>query len=175
VYQTPNLIFILLPDPVAVGDDNTVNASIRQLFLSLIIANVLGLAVALIDAEEALTFTGGEGAIRIPRSAALRSEVSRIRRNWTAEGNYPGIPPTHEWLLPHETASWLKALVAVHYLAGQRLDEKGSTLFPESSALYDVLSARSAGFLARRIENKAKRTVWTEEFQTLEILEPFLG
>lgn len=175
VCQTPNLIFVLLPDSVTVGKDNTVNASIRQLFLSLIIANALGASVALIEAEEVLTFSGGEGAVRIPRNTALRSEVSRVRRSWAAMGKSPGVPPTHEWLLPHETESWLNILAAVHYLAGQRLDEKGNTLFPESSALYDVLSARSAGFLARRIENKAKRNVWREEFQTLEILEPFMG
>lgn len=175
VCQTPNLIFVLLPDSVKVGKDNSVNASIRQFFLSLIIANALGVSVALIEAEETLTFSGGEGAVRIPRNMALRSEVSRVRRSWAARGKFLGVPPTHEWLLPHEIESWLNILAAVHYLAGQRLDEKGSSLFPESSALYDVLSARSAGFLARRIENKAKRNVWREEFQTLEILEPFLG
>jgi hypothetical protein len=86
------------------------------------------------------------------------------------------VPPTHEWLLPQEVEPWLRVLTAVHYLAGHHLDQKReTTLFPANSALYNVLSARSAGFLARRIENKAKRSVWSEEFQTLEVLEPFLG
>lgn len=175
VCQTSNLVFVLLPDSVTVGKESTVNASIRQLFLSLIIANAVGVSVALIDADEALTFSGGEGAVRIPRNAALRAEVSRVRRSWAAIGKSAGVPPTHEWLLPHETELWLDALAAVHYLAGERLDEKGNNLFPENSALYDVLSARSAGFLARRIENKAKRNVWREEFRTLDTLQRFLG
>jgi hypothetical protein len=185
VCQTPNLIFVLLPEEVRLKrkDDPTkkeseANGAIRQLFLSLVFANALNVSVALFDAEEALTFTGGEGTVRIPRNAALRAKAGRVRRTWTALGKPVGCSPTHEWLLPHEITPWLHALAALHYLAGQRPDKqrkKMVTLFPDSSALYSVLSARSAGFLVKRIEDKTSRNVFQDEMKAIETLEQFLG
>lgn len=174
VCQTPNVIFVLLPETVKVGDESDANASIRQLFLSLVIANSLGVSVALLDAEEALTFTGGEGTIRIPRNAALRAEVGRVRRNWTALGKPVGSSPTHEWLLPHEITPWLQALAVLHFIANIQ-DANGQRLYPERSALFETLSARSPGALLRRIENTTKRAISPVELDQLASLEPFLG
>ena len=184
VCQTPNLIFLLLPEEIRqkrrddpAKKESESNGAIRQLFLSLVFAEALGVSVALIDSEDALTFSGGEGAVFIAQNAALRSEVSRVRRNWAVTGKFSRMPPNHEWLLPHETKPWLKALTAVHYLAGQRPDhqKKMVSLFPDSSAFYDILSARSAGFLMRRLETKTKRDVWREEIRALETLESLVG
>ncbi|HVA25619.1 MAG TPA: hypothetical protein VMW62_14645 [Chloroflexota bacterium] len=174
ICRTPNLIFILLPEKIAVGKENAANSAIRQLFLSLVAASTLGVSAALIDPEEALTFTGGEGAVRVPSNAALRAQVARCRNNLRQQGSDVGGGAISDWLLPQEVDVWLKGLLAVHQLA--RVHDPSDFqrhLFPDSSCLYDILSSRSAGALLRRIETVTKRTA-THEMKVLDVLEPFL-
>lgn len=181
VCQTPNLILALLPESlklkVGKNYENDANAAVRQLFLACLIASNLGVSVAIIDRGEALTFTGGEGMALVPPNAALRAEVSRVRRARAAEGIPVGSSPTHDWLLPHEVAPWLQALAAAHAVAGNHWDRhrKWVELFPATSALYAVLSSRSVGFLLRRLEQKTGRAAAGDELNQLTALEQFVG
>lgn len=175
VCQTPNLILVLLPQAIRTNQkESGANSAIRELFLSLLIADALSVGVALIDPDEALTFTGGEGIVRIPRNAALRSEVARVRSGRQSEGTSVGAPASHEWLLPHEVGSWLQALAAVHEVAGVQ-SRKRERAFPERSALYEVLSARSSGALLRRVEAKTKTRASAGLLAALDALTAFLG
>lgn len=177
VCHTPNLILVLLPAAIQISrKESAVNVAMRELFLSLVIADALGVGVAIIDPGDALTFTGGEGVVRIPRNAALRSEIARVRapERW---GGSAGVPASHEWLLPHEVGPWLQALGVIHEVAGIR-DRERQAVFPPNAALYDVLSARSAGALLRRVEAKTKTTksrASTTLIDALDALAPFLG
>jgi len=177
VCQTPNMILALLPTAVSMNKESDVNAAIRQLFLSLVLNNALGVAIAIIQPDEALTFSGCEGSVLVPRSPALRAEVARVRRKQTVAGNPPGVPPTHGWLLPHETLPWLQTLVALHTLGREHSNQsgKGISVFPSRSAFYDILSARSAGFVLRRMENKLARSLTVDEMHQLETLQAFVG
>lgn len=175
VCQTPNLILALLPRDLRLSkEESAANAAIRELFLSLVIADGLGVSVAIIEPDEALTFTGGEGSVRLPRNAAVRSEVARARAARAAAGNSADAHPAAEWLLPHEVAPWLRALDAVHQVSEIR-DDKRNSVFPGNSALYHVLSARSAGALMRRAEAKTKRRSSMAMVRAFETLAPFLG
>jgi hypothetical protein len=177
VCQTPNMILALLPNAVSMNKESDVNAAIRQLFLSLVLNNALGVAIAIIQPDEALTFSGCEGSVLVPGNPALRAEVARVRRSQAAAGNPPGVPPTHGWLLPHETLPWLKALAALHTLGREHSNQSGKSIsvFPSRSAFYDILSARSAGFVLRRMENKLGRSLSVDEMHQLETLQAFVG
>lgn len=174
ICQTPNLILALLPDPIRVGKDSEANAAIRELFLSLVIADVLGVGVAVVNPDDMLTFTGGEGVVRIPQNAALRSEIARVRARLSATRENDGVSASHEWLLPHEVGPWSGALEAIHQVAAVR-DAERQAIFPPNAALYDVLSARSAGALLRRVEAKAKARASIGLIDALDALAPFLG
>jgi hypothetical protein len=175
VCRTPNLIFVLLPEKIAVGKENDANAAIRQLFLSLVVATALSVSVALIEPEEALTFTGGEGAVRVPLNAALRAQISRARMNLQQLGKSSITDPAADWLLPHEVDIWLHGLLAVHQLARvHHPRDPQRRLFPDGSCLYDILCSRSAGALLRRIEAVTGQKASATEMQALEVLEPFL-
>ncbi|OGA05531.1 MAG: hypothetical protein A3I00_04675 [Betaproteobacteria bacterium RIFCSPLOWO2_02_FULL_64_12] len=169
------MILVLLPQAIRTNQkESSANSAIRELFLSLLIADALSVGVALIDPDEALTFTGGEGIVRIPRNAALRSEVARVRSGRQPEGTSVGVPASHEWLLPHEVGPWLHALAAVHEVAGVQ-SRKRERAFPERSALYHVLSARSSGALLRRVEAKTKTRASAGLLAALDTLTAFLG
>lgn len=172
VCQTPNLILVLLPQSIRTSQrESDANSAVRELFLSLLIADALSVGVALIDPDEALTFTGGEGAVRIPRNGALRSEVARVRSRHSGR---TGVGASDEWLLPHEVGPWLRALAAVHVVAGVQ-GRKRERVFPERTALYAVLAARSAGALLRRVEAKTKTRAGASLVDALDALTPFLG
>jgi hypothetical protein len=180
VCQTPNMILVLLPNAISLNKESDVNSAIRQLFLSLVLNHALGVSVAVIPGDEALTFSRCEGSVLVPSNPALRAEVARARRGCAAAGNPVGVTPTHEWLLPHETLPWLRALAALHELGREhpkRSAGKASnvSIFPQRSAFYDILAARSAGFVLRRMEDKLARPVRVDEMRQLEILQPFLG
>jgi hypothetical protein len=180
VCQTPNMIVALLPQPISVGKDSEVNGAIRQLMLSLVLNAALGISVAIIRDDESLTFPGTGGSVLIPRNPALRAQVARVRRNQAAGGQPSGAGLTGEWLLPDEAEPWLRATVALHELARERTKRsKGKaqqiSIFPERSAMYDVLSARSAGFVLKRLEDKLGRSLEIDEFRVLDTLQPFLG
>ena len=180
VCRTPNMILVLLPNAISLKKDSDVNAAIRQLFLSLVLNHALGVSVAVIPGDEALTFSGCEGSVLVPSNPALRAEVARVRRGHAAAGNSVGAAPTHEWLLPHETLPWLRALAALHELGREHSKRSAGkatnvSVFPQSSAFYDILSARSAGFVLRRMEDKLARPLGADEMRQLETLQPFLG
>jgi hypothetical protein len=180
ICQTPSMIIMLLPNAISLSDENEANAAIRQLFLSLVLNAALEVCVGIIAPEEALTFPGCDGSVLLPRNPALRAEVARVRRAQAAAGNPCGVTATHGWLLPGETLPWLNALAAVHELSREfpkRSNGKARmvSIFPRRSALYDILSARSAGFVLRRIEDKLGRQLRSEEVQHLEPLQAFLG
>lgn len=180
VCQTPNMILALLPNAITLNKENEVNAAIRQLFLSLVLNINLRMSVAIIPPDEALTFSGCEGSVLVPRNPALRAEVARVRRGQAAARHPSGVPPTHEWLLPHETLPWLQALAALHELGREHSKRSAGkahnvSVFPQSSAFYDILSARSAGFVLKRMEDKLARPLLVDEMRQLETLQPFLG
>jgi len=177
VCQTPNMILALLPNAISMNKESDVNAAIRQLFLSLVLNNALGVAIAIIQPDEALTFSGCEGSVLVPRSPALRAEVARVRRKQAVAGNPPRVPPTHGWLLPHETLPWLQTLVALHSLGREHSNQSGKSIsvFPSRSAFYDILSARSAGFVLKRMENKLARSLTVDEMHQLETLQAFVA
>ena len=180
VCKTPNMILALLPNAISLNKDSAVNAAIRQLFLSLVLNHALGVSVAVIPGDEALAFSGSEGSVLLPSNPALRAEVARVRRGQAAVGTPVGVPPTYEWLLPHETLGWLRALTALHELGREhpkRSAGKASNIsvFPQRSAFYDILSARSAGFVLKRMEDKLARPLKVDEIRQLETLQPFLG
>jgi len=180
VCQTPNMILALLPNAISLNKESEVNAAIRQLLLSLVLNRHLRMSVAIIPPDEALTFSGCEGSVLVPRNPALRAEVARVRRSQAAGGDPPGVAPTHEWLLPHETLPWLQALAALHELGRERPKRSAGkahnvSVFPQGSAFYDILSARSAGFVLKRMEDKLARPLKVHEMRQLEILQPFLG
>jgi hypothetical protein len=148
--------------------------------LSLVLNAALGISVAIIRDDESLTFPGTGGSVLIPRNPALRAQVARVRRNQAAGGQPSGAGLTGEWLLPDEAEPWLRATVALHELARERTKRsKGKaqqiSIFPERSAMYDVLSARSAGFVLKRLEDKLGRSLEIDEFRVLDTLQPFLG
>jgi hypothetical protein len=171
------MILALLPNAVSMNKESDVNAAIRQLFLSLVLNSALGVSIAIIQPDEALTFSGCEGSVLVPRSPALRAEVARVRRKQAVAGIPPGVPPTHGWLLPHETLPWLQTLVALHTLGREHSNQSGKSIsvFPSRSAFYDILSARSAGFVLRRMENKLARSLTVDEMHELETLQAFVG
>lgn len=180
VCQTPNMILILLPSAISLNKESDVNSAIRQLFLALVLNHALGVSIAIIPPDETLVFSGCEGAVLVPSNPALRAEVARVRRGQTLAGNPAGVPPTHEWLLPHETLPWLRTVAALHELGrehSKRSAGKASnvSVFPQRSAFYDILSARSAGFVLRRMEDKLARPLGADEMRQLETLQPFLG
>jgi hypothetical protein len=177
VCQTPNMILALLPNAISMNKESDVNAAIRQLFLSLVLNSALGVSIAIIQPDEALTFSGCEGSVLVPRSPALRAEVARVRRKQAVAGNPPGVPPTHGWLLPHETLPWLQTLAALHTLGREHPKQSGGnvSVFRPRSAFYDILSARSAGFVLRRMENKLARSLTVDEMRLVETLQSFVG
>jgi hypothetical protein len=180
VCQTPNVILALLPTAISMSKDSDVNAAIRQLFLGLVLNHALGVSIAIIPPDEALAFSGCEGSVLVPSNAALRAEVARVRRSHAGAGNPVGVSPTHGWLLPHETWPWLQTLAALHELGRERPKRSAGkvrtiSVFPQSSAFYDILSARSAGFVLKRMEDKLARPLNVDEMRQLETLAPFLG
>ena len=180
VCQTPNMVLALLPSAISLNKESDANSAIRQLFLSLVLNHALGVSIAIIPPDEALAFSGCEGSVLVPSNPALRAEVARVRRGQTVAGNPVGVPPTHEWLLAHETLPWLRTLAALHELGrehSKRSAGKASnvSVFPQRSAFYDILSARSAGFVLRRMEDKLARPLGADEMRQLETLQPFMG
>jgi hypothetical protein len=150
VCQTPHLVLFPLLQPMNVGKDSDVNTAIRRLFAMLILGLALDCTVAVLNSGDAITFEGGEGIVRVPRVPALRDLVG------------------DDWIDLDQAEKWLKAIGAASLIAQ-------ATGFPESSNLYQILSAPTAGHLLRRIEQQSESGQTSfAHLQHLEILKEVL-
>jgi hypothetical protein len=131
VCQTPNLILLPLLQPMSAGKDSEVNAAIRRLFTMLVLGLALDCTVAVLNSGDAITFEGGEGIVRVPRVPALRDLVGC------------------DWIQLDQAEKWLKAIGAASLIAQ-------ATGLPESSNLYQILSAPTPGHILRRIEQHSE-------------------
>lgn len=161
VVQTPNMIFVPLSSPIAMGKDSDVNGAIRELFVMSLISLCFDCAVAIADDGDVIDFTGGEGAVRLPSVAALRALVGAWRQ---ARKRFDEHQP--DWLQREEAEVWVTAIAAASQLA----NDAG---YSERSNLYQVLSASSAGALLSRIEQQGKGA-GTRHIELLEQLKEVL-
>lgn len=129
--ETPHFILIPIRNPIAVGKESEVNAAIRELFSMLVIGIILHCSVAMIRDGETLSFSGGEGAVRVPPVAALRNLIGC------------------EWLGLKESKKWVEAIAAAAKLAYV-------ADYPERSNLFQILSSLTPGHILRRIEMKSE-------------------
>ena len=162
--ETPNAVLFLLPQSLRVKKESAVDTAIRELFLAVVFARGTNCPCALLTMDEPLTFTGGEGMVRIPRNASLRSHIANWRASQrTAEASQVA-PLTQEWLLAAELDVWAEGLLAAHLVTQWTAsDDRKRSLFPGRSPLYDALRIRSAGALVRRAEQRKVRTRWTSK------------
>ena len=126
---------ILIPlsgiSPFFVGKDSATNAALRELFVTLVLGLALDCSVAVIDSGEPITIEGGEGVSRVPAVPAVRKLVGG------------------EWVGLTDAPIWLRRIGAASLLAS-------ATAYPESSNLYQIISAPTPGHILRRIEQKQK-------------------
>jgi hypothetical protein len=163
--ETPNAVLFLMPQSLRTSKkESAVDTAIRELFLSIVFAVGTNCPCALLAMDEPLTFTGGEGMVRIPANAALRSHIASWRAGLRTAGAQGVAPPTHEWLVAKELDLWAEGLLAAHLIARWKADDDPDRgVFGGSSPLYQVLRIRSAGALVRRAEQRKVRTRWTSK------------
>lgn len=150
VCQTPHLILIPLLYGMKGDKESEVNAAIRRLFAMLLLGLALDCSVAILDNANTITFEGGEGVVQVPSVPALRELVGE------------------EWIGLDQADKWLKAIGAASLLAP-------ASNFPESSNLYQILSAPTVGHILRRIEQKSDSGMASyTHLQYLESLKEFL-
>lgn len=164
VCQTPHMILVPMTNPLDTrkegkspfqdkirGDwESNINASIRELYFTLILGLALDCSVGVLKVGEAITFEGGEGVSRVPPVPALRDLVGA------------------EWVPIHAAKRWLDAIGAAALLAN-------ATEFPARSNLYAILNSPTVGHIVRRIEQKSDSgKVYIEHINLLETIKEVL-
>lgn len=177
VCRTPHAVYLLIQGQIGLNPkEKEASRAVRELLLLMLFATGLGGSVAILEKTESFTFSGGEGAVRLPASPALREVVFEGRRRLLAHGRAVGFGPdhvTHEWLGIRELDTWLAIVVAAHGLADIENDRR-QPVFERNNALYHALSARSAGFLLRQVEQRAGRSAVARALPHIEALELIL-
>lgn len=157
VCHTPHMILVPLSgvfknrklvSQFFVGNDSDTNAALRELFVTLLLGLALDCSVAVIDSGEPITLEGGEGVARVPSVPAVRELIGS------------------DWVGLTEAPMWLRRIGAAGLLAR-------ATAYPESSNLYQILSAPTPGHILRRIEQKQKGQVYMNQLPLIEaVIEP---
>lgn len=149
VCRTPNLILIPLTQPIVLGKDGDANATLRRLFVSLLIGLALDATVAIISNNDSFDFEGGEGVALVPPVASIRKMIN---------GN---------WISLEDAARWFRAIGAASILTPY-------TAYPERSNLFAILSEPTPGHILRRIEEKNNGQVGYYHFEYLDIIKEVL-
>ena len=173
VAQTPNLVLApssnpRVPDSSALVDskaDSDAKAALKQMLTTLILAMGLDCSVAIIRDKESLDalILESNGMVYVPSLSSVRGLVVNSR----SKTDQQRLSPT--WLSQSETARWLRALASAILLAGKKLKDPKTKLYPPRNDLYQILTARSKGALLRRIEQKGGK-MYSEDWQQLEAI-----
>jgi hypothetical protein len=146
VCRTPHMILLPLALPIAMKKDSDTNAGLRKLFISLLIALSLDVAVAIVADDAALPVVQ-DGIAYIPPVPSIRDLIERVRLSPALRQS--SATARSDWLGIEEGETWLNAIGAAARLTG-------SAQYPESSNLYDILTAPTPGHILRRIEMKSE-------------------
>ncbi|MBX9685298.1 MAG: hypothetical protein K2X27_01275, partial [Candidatus Obscuribacterales bacterium] len=128
VCETPNMIMVPLSREISgLKDESDTSKALRKLFISLTLGLAFNARVAIKKEAESLELGVGSGCAYVAPLPAVRSLIGT------------------EWIAIPDAIKWLRAIGAASLLVKD-------TKFPERNALFQVLSAEPAEWLARRIE-----------------------
>jgi len=142
IAQTPNMVMVPLINPVKWEGEADVNGAFRELFISIILALKLNCAVAMTDNINKIDIEHRQGLVYVSENHLVRQIIGD---EWIRDYDYINS----KGKLIYSAEKWLMAITSAIILTLK-------TSYPDRTNLFEILTARTAGHLLRRIETKDK-------------------
>lgn len=150
--ETPNLVMIPLAREISgSSDESDTSKALRKIFIALTLGLAFSARIAIKKDGEHIDSASSGGCAFVPPLPAVRALIPC------------------EWIAIPDALTWLRAIGSASMLSR-------STKFPERNALFQVLSAEPAEWIARRIETVSDTgNVTLKQLELIECLPYFRG